>query len=62
MKNKLFTAISAVTASLVAINSHASSVELFEEITILGDKDAANAVAGSATYLSAEELQVFFLF
>jgi Fe(3+) dicitrate transport protein len=59
MKNKLFTAISAVTASLVAINSHASSVELFEEITILGDKDAANAVAGSATYLSAEELQVF---
>tara|TARA_S200000501_G_scaffold376702_3_gene432487 strand:+ start:532 stop:2643 length:2112 start_codon:yes stop_codon:yes gene_type:complete len=59
MKNKLFTAISAVTASLVAINLHASSAELFEEITIFGDKDAANAVAGSATYLSAEELQVF---
>ena len=59
MKNKLLAAISAVAVPLVAINANASSVELFEEITILGDKDAANAVAGSATYLSAEELQVF---
>lgn len=43
----------------VTLADHAERAEFFDEITIVGNKDAANKITGSAHFLSDEQLEVF---
>ena len=42
-----------------AYADHAEKSQFFEEITIVGNKDRANTVAGSAHFISDADLEVF---
>ena len=43
----------------IAYADHAEQAEFFEEVTILGNREAAQKITGSAHFLSDEDLEIF---
>jgi len=59
IKSRLFIAITASLSSFLAFADHAEKAEFFEEITIVGSKQTAQQVTGSAHVISDDDLEIF---
>ena len=59
MKTQLLSIITASLAPCLAIADHAEKAEFFEEITIVGNKQTAQQVTGSAHVISDDDLELF---
>ena len=58
-KGRLLSVITASLASCLAFADHAEKAEFFEEITIVGTKQSAQQVTGSAHVISDDDLEKF---
>jgi Fe(3+) dicitrate transport protein len=58
-KGRLLSVITASLTSCLAFADHAEKAEFFEEITIVGTKQSAQQVTGSAHVISDDDLEIF---
>ena len=58
-KGRLLSVITASLTSCLAFADHAEKAEFFEEITIVGTKQSAQQVTGSAHIISDDDLEIF---
>ena len=59
IKNRLLSLITVTLAPCLVFADHAEKAEFFEEITIVGNKQSAQQVTGSAHVISDDDLEIF---